>query len=71
MEAEFINDIWNLLKSYSSSKDRNEVALSFLRILDEYGFEQPIAELIASDQCIEKNAVKLWPELEEEDEDDE
>lgn len=71
MGSEFISDIWNLLKSYASTKDRNEVTLSFLRLLDEYGLEEEIAELIAADRNIEKNAFKLWPELEEELEEDE
>lgn len=71
MGSEFISDIWNLLKSYSSPKDKNEVTLSFLRLLDEYGLEEEIAELMAADRGIERNALKLWPELEEESEEDE
>ncbi len=69
METQMLVDVWGLIKSYVSAKDRSIVAEKFVGIAMDNGIDdESLRELIGHDDALD-DAIRYNLDIEEDEED--
>lgn len=71
LEAEFVIELWDLLKHHVSSREKDDVCLQLLQIFDAHSLPlEDLSDLKGEDKDIDAALLALYGEDEEEIEDD-
>lgn len=69
-EVAMLVEFWNKMSSFIPAKDKEDAALSFVTLLDDFGIdEQSINELKENDEYLESAFNEYYQEDEEVDDD--
>lgn len=70
-ESQVIVELWDLVRDHIPTARRLEIAISFLRSFEEFGFEQrDMQDIVDEDPYLKRAFYDLYEEEEEEEEDD-
>lgn len=71
LEAEFIVELWDLVKHHAAAREKDDVCLQFLQIFDAHGLAPNEVPLLkGEDKDIDVALLSLYGEEEDDDDDD-
>ncbi len=72
LEAEFVVELWDLLKNHVAAREKDDACLQMLQIFDAHGFGlEDLTDLKGEDKDIDGALLSLYGEDEDEPDDDE